>query len=228
MHPTIRAVVADRASHRGGRQIYQPSTSEVDQDMMRHSICLATEAAEHGEYPYGAVIARKDVIVAEATNRVVRDGDVTRHAEMVAISEAQKVLGSTSLDDCTIYSNAEPCALCSYAIRESRISRVVYGLSSPIMGGVSRWNILTDQQLSGTMPEVFAPPPRVLHNFLCEEADGALRRASPLMWAFIRSQNIFAIRPHERETLDSRRRIVEPLMRFLRTELFDRFGRGRT
>jgi tRNA(adenine34) deaminase len=195
--------------------------------MMRRSICLATEAAEHGEYPYGAVITHKGAIVAEATNRIVRDRDVTRHAEMVAISEAQKVLGSTSLDDCTIYSNAEPCALCSYAIRESRISRVVYGISSPLMGGVSRWNILSDRQLSGTMPEVFAPPPGVLHNFLCEEADGALRRASPVMWAFIRSRNIFTTIPQERETSNSQRRTTGALMRFLRTELFDRFGRGR-
>ena len=55
-------------------------------------------------------------------------------AEVVAISEAQKTVGSTNLDDCTIYANVEPCALCSYAIRESRIARVVYAMRSPIMG----------------------------------------------------------------------------------------------
>ena len=207
--------------------MHQDGTSDVDRQMMRRSIGLATEAAKHGEYPFGAVIARRDIIVAEATNRIVRDGDVTRHAEMVAISEAQKALGSTSLDDCTIYSNAEPCALCSFAIRESRISRVVYGISSPVMGGESRWNILTDGQLSGAIPEVFAPPPGVLHNFLCEEADGAIRRAAPVMWAFTRSRNIFTAGPHEREILNSRGRTADALMRFLRTELFDRFGRGR-
>jgi len=52
--------------------------------------------------------------------------------------------------------SAEPCR---YAIRESRIGRVVYGLRSPHMGGVSKWPILPDQDLSNTMPEVFAAPP---------------------------------------------------------------------
>ena len=69
---------------------------------------------------------------------------MTRHAEVVAISAAQKALGTVSLDDCTIYVSAEPCAYCCYAIRESRIGRVVYGLTSPHMGGVSKWPVLTD------------------------------------------------------------------------------------
>jgi hypothetical protein len=58
-------------------------------------------------------------------------------------------------------STIEPCAMCSYAIRESRIGRVMFGLRSPVMGGNTRWNILTDRGLSSTLPEVFAPPPDV-------------------------------------------------------------------
>jgi tRNA(adenine34) deaminase len=58
--------------------------------------------------------------VAESINKVTHDGDVTRHAEVAAISQAQKTLGTVSLEDCEIYLNAEPCALCSYAIRETR------------------------------------------------------------------------------------------------------------
>lgn len=54
--------------------------------------------------------------MAESTNRVSRDRDVTRHAEVVAISMAQKQLSTISLDDCEIYVNAEPCAFCLYAI----------------------------------------------------------------------------------------------------------------
>jgi len=69
---------------------------------------------------------------------VSQDRDVTRHAEAVALTEAQRTLGCTSLDDCTLYANVEPCALCSYAIREARIGRVVYGVSSPVMGGHPR------------------------------------------------------------------------------------------
>ena len=98
-------------------------------------------------------------MVAQSINRVKHDSDVTRHAEVVAISAAQRALGSTSLDDCVIYSSAEPCVFCSYAIRESRIGRIVYGLHSPHMGGLSKWNVLGDEGISRNMPEVFAPPP---------------------------------------------------------------------
>ena len=56
-------------------------------------------------------------MIAESINRVKQGKDVTRHAEVVAISGAQKALATTSLDDCEIYVNAEPCAFCAYAIR---------------------------------------------------------------------------------------------------------------
>jgi tRNA(adenine34) deaminase len=152
-----------------------------DQDMMRHCFGLAAKSAGQGEYPYAAVIVRKGKIVAETTNRVAQDGDVTRHAEMVAICMAQKALGSTDLSDCTIYANMEPCAFCSYMIRESRIAKVAFSMRSPVMGGASRWNILGDRVLSDTMPEVFAPPPVLLAEFLCEEGDAALRRSAPIV-----------------------------------------------
>ena len=102
---------------------------DVDARMMRRCIALSVESGREGEYPYGVVIVRDGAPVTESTNRVSRERDVTRHAEVVAISAAQKALGTVSLDDCTIYVSAEPCAYCCYAIRESRIGRVVYGLS---------------------------------------------------------------------------------------------------
>jgi tRNA(Arg) A34 adenosine deaminase TadA len=75
-------------------------------------------------------------------------GPLSRHAEMVAMSAAQQRLRTRALHDCTLYSTVEPCAMCSYAIRESRIGRVIFGLHSPVMGGHSRWNILMDETLS--------------------------------------------------------------------------------
>ena len=129
--------------------------------MMRRCVALAQSAGSRGEYPFAAVIGRRGEFICESLNMVRNEGDVTRHAEMVAISSAQKKLRSTSLDQCTIYSTIEPCAMCSYAIRESRIGRVIFCLRSPVMGGNSRWNILTDAGLSSTLPEVFASPPDV-------------------------------------------------------------------
>jgi len=111
---------------------------------MRRCVTLAQSAAQSGEYPFAAVIARRGEFICESLNMVKVERDVTRHAEMVAISLAQKKLSSTSLDDCTLFSTIEPCAMCSYAIRESRISRVVFSLQSPVMVGYARWNILTD------------------------------------------------------------------------------------
>jgi tRNA(adenine34) deaminase len=206
-----------------------------DARLMRRCFALAIEAAKQGEYPYAAIIARNGQVVVERTNRVARDRDVTRHAEVVAISDAQKATGRTSLDDCVMYMNAEPCAFCSYAIRESRIAKVVYGMRSPLMGGVSRWNILGDPTLSDAMPEVFAPPPDIVHDFLCDEADAALWRAAPLAWIFIRRRRLFDTTPQAsadgvRFAATRRARghlaLPELLMRLLRTRFFDRFGRG--
>src|SRR3982750_4130109 len=124
-----------------------------DAEMMRRAIALAGRSGQEGEYPYGVLICRGGNVIAESINRVAHERDVTRHAEVVAISEAQIKLDSVSLDDCTIYVSAEPCAYCCYAIRESRIGRVVYGLTSPTMGGVSKWPVLIAKDLSDTMPD---------------------------------------------------------------------------
>ena len=210
----------------------KPTAPASDENMMRHCFALAEKSADQGEYPYAAVIVRDGIIVAETTNKVAHDHDVTRHAELVAICQAQEALGSTDLSDCTIYANMEPCAFCSYAIRESRIAKVVFSLRSPVMGGASRWNILGDRRLSDTMPEVFAPPPVLLAEFMCEESDATLRRSAPLVWAFMRARGLMA-KPSPGDPAhagaDTRARgfsaAAEWIMRLLRKNFFDRFGR---
>src|SRR5688572_18410542 len=117
-------------------------TDETDRRLMVQCIELSRASGDAGEYPYAAVISLDGRAIAESINRVKQDRDVTRHAEVCAIQVAQRTLGSVSLDDCTIYVNAEPCAYCCYAIRESRIGRVMFGLKSPHMGGLSKWNVL--------------------------------------------------------------------------------------
>jgi tRNA(adenine34) deaminase len=109
---------------------------------------------------------------------------------------------------------------------------VVFGLSSPVMGGFSRWNILGDDALSSTIAEAFAAPPEIHAGFLAEEADTALRRAAPLMWAVTRARGVF--RPEvdtsrvEQARLNggARRNFREYMMRMLRALLFDGFGRA--
>jgi tRNA(adenine34) deaminase len=159
--------------------------------MMRRCVALAQSASSTREYPFAAVIGRRGEFICESFNMVRNERDVTRHAEMVAISSAQKKLGSTSLDECTIYSTIEPCAMCSYAIRESRIGRVIFGLRSPVMGGNSRWNILTDAGLSSTLPEVFASPPDVVSGCLHDEVQKVFQKRNPFIWEFVKARRIF-------------------------------------
>ena len=77
--------------------------NDLDLRMMVRCISLSRDSIAAGELPFGCVICHDGEVVSEATNRVARDGDVTRHAEMVAMSEAQRVLGTRRLSRCTLY-----------------------------------------------------------------------------------------------------------------------------
>ncbi len=162
----------------------------LDLELMHRCIALGASSVNEGEYPFAAVIASNGSFLCESINRVKRDRDVNRHAEVIAVSKAQLARG-TNLSDCTIYSTVEPCAQCSYAIREARIGRVVYGLRSPLMGGHSRWNILSDPNLSRVLPEVFPPAPEVVSGFLHEEVEALFYSWNPLIWHAIKARGIF-------------------------------------
>jgi hypothetical protein len=73
--------------------------------MMARCIELSRIAVGKGEYPFGTVIAMDGKIVAEAINRTVREGDLTRHAEVIALSHAPKTIGLEKLRFCTLYSS---------------------------------------------------------------------------------------------------------------------------
>jgi tRNA(adenine34) deaminase len=142
----------------------------ADARLMRRCFELARAAVGRRELPFGSVVARDGVELSGEANGVREARDVTRHAEVCAIVSAQQRLGRASLEGCTLYTNVEPCAFCSYAIREARIARVVFALASPVMGGASRWDVLQDPGLSRELPEVFAPAPEVVAGYMAEEA----------------------------------------------------------
>jgi tRNA(adenine34) deaminase len=205
------------------------ASDSFDHEMMQRCIEIAVQSGRNGEYPYGAVITRAGKVIVESTNRVAHEHDVTRHAEAESISLAQKILGTISLSDCVLYATSEPCVYCSYAIRESRLGRVVYALHSPYMGGLSRWNVLTDEGLSEKMPEVFDPPPEVVSGFMAEETEQALLAWNPLVWGFIKRRGLFTTGPHGRfaapQPTKVSKRVVRHLMPILRRLVYDRFGR---
>jgi tRNA(adenine34) deaminase len=94
----------------------------------------AAEAA--GEVPVGCVIVRGGDVVACTHNRTIADHDPTAHAEMLAIREAARTLGTERLADCDIYVTLEPCAMCAGALAFARIRRLYYGASDPKGGAV--------------------------------------------------------------------------------------------
>jgi tRNA(adenine34) deaminase len=87
----------------------------------------ARAAGEAGEVPIGAVILRQGAVIARGANRTLRDNDATTHAEMVAIRDASRILGSWRLDGCTLVVTVEPCAMCAGAIVLARVDRVIFG-----------------------------------------------------------------------------------------------------
>jgi tRNA(Arg) A34 adenosine deaminase TadA len=136
---------------------------------MRRALELAAQAAEAGEVPVGAVVTLGDEIVAEACNAMRGSNDPTAHAEMEAIRAAGARLGSSRLDDCTLWVTLEPCAMCAAAVAVARLKALRFAAEDPKGGGV----------IHG--PRMFAQPtchhwPDVLGGIGEEEAAKLLRR----------------------------------------------------
>lgn len=164
-----------------------------DLELMRRCFELARHASQNGELPFGAIVAHKGKVIAEAANWVSREGDITRHAELVAISEAQRILKRKRLSDCVLYSIVEPCPMCSFPTREARIGRVVFALTSPLMGGYSKWNVLSDESLSGKLPEVFGAVPEIVSGLCLQEAEQIWSEWNPIAWRFIKRRGCFGV-----------------------------------
>jgi tRNA(adenine34) deaminase len=99
----------------------------TDEFWMDAVLALCAEALARGDCPVAAVIVRDGAIVGEGQNRVATGGDPTAHAEVEAIRDAARRLGTPDLSGATLYSAMEPCPMCCWAIREARIARVVLG-----------------------------------------------------------------------------------------------------
>ncbi|BEP30438.1 tRNA adenosine(34) deaminase TadA [Helicovermis profundi] len=103
---------------------------------MKEAIIEAKKAYKLGEVPIGAVIVKNGEIIARSFNKKEIKKDPTSHAEIEVIKEATSKLNSWRLTDCDIYVTLEPCLMCSGAIYQSRIRRLVYGAKDIKMGMV--------------------------------------------------------------------------------------------
>ena len=97
-------------------------------DFMRAALKLAEDGIRSGRGgPFGCVIVRRGVIVGRGQNAVTSTNDPTAHAEIVAIRDAARTLGTFQLADCELYTSCEPCPMCLAAIYWARIPTVFYG-----------------------------------------------------------------------------------------------------
>ncbi len=101
----------------------------VDETFMLEAIKEAQEAKDRGDWPFGAVVVQEGRVVGRGHTKDKTGGDVTEHAEVVALREACKLLRTNDLSNCAIYCSNEPCLMCAAAIFQAHIPQVFIGAS---------------------------------------------------------------------------------------------------
>ena len=139
----------------------------TDFELMGLALEEAAKAAALGEVPVGAVVARHGEVVATAHNTRETEKNALHHAELLAIDAACKALGGWRLWQCELFVTLEPCPMCSGAIINSRLKRVVHGARDPKAG------------CCGSLTDLFALPfnhhPVIESGLLEDEAQALLR-----------------------------------------------------
>ena len=118
------------------KRIYQSQLQRDDLFYMKLAYNEAIKAWEEDEIPVGAVIEHDGQIIASAHNRVEATRDPTAHAEILAISQACHFVKDWRLNGASLYVTKEPCPMCSGALMLARLTRIVYALPDPEMGGL--------------------------------------------------------------------------------------------
>lgn len=101
----------------------------MNQKYLTRAIKMAEENIERGGGPFGALIAKDGIIIAEEANRVTPDNDPTAHAEILAIRAAAKKLNTWDLSGCELYASCEPCPMCLGAVYWAHIEKVYFAAS---------------------------------------------------------------------------------------------------
>ncbi|MFN5515694.1 MAG: nucleoside deaminase [Cyanobacteriota bacterium] len=101
------------------------------------ALTLAQEAGAAGDVPVGAVVVSQEgTVLAEAANRKQRDSNPVAHAEILALEQASRVLGTWHLETCRLYVTLEPCPMCAGALLQARLGLLVYGAADPKAGAI--------------------------------------------------------------------------------------------
>ena len=120
-----------------------------DEHFMRLALREAERAAKHDDVPIGAVVVREGEALGVAGNERELRADPTAHAEVLALRDAARRLGSWRIEDSVLYVTLEPCAMCAGAIVLARVTRVVYGAADPKAGAAgSVLDVLGERRLN--------------------------------------------------------------------------------
>ncbi len=131
-------------------------------------MAIEIAAGDDRDLPVGAVIVQNDNLVCSARNRKEELNDVTAHAEIVALREAARLVGSWRLNEMVLYTTLEPCPMCAEAILQSRIAKVVFGAYDPLSGALgSAFNLYAKKRIY--------PIPQVLGGIMEDECSTLLK-----------------------------------------------------
>ncbi len=124
-----------------------------NQYYMNIALKEARKAERFNEVPIGCVVVKDGKIISKAYNRKTLDNVATYHAEILAIEQACKRLKTWYLEDCVLYTTVEPCLMCTGAIVQARISKVVYGTKNEAFGYLSKIKSLKVEVIEGILQE---------------------------------------------------------------------------
>ncbi len=142
-----------------------PLTSGTQEAFMQQCIELGKQAKEQGESPVGSIITLGTEIIGRGIECNKKHNDITFHAEIEAIRRATEYLKSQDLSSCTMYTTHEPCIMCSYVIRQTKINTVIIGLMNKEVGGASSpYALLADTSITK-----WGKPPAIVSGVLEDE-----------------------------------------------------------
>ena len=131
---------------------------------MNLALQLAQQAADQGEVPVGAlVVTARGQVIGKGYNQTEKLGDVTAHAEMLALTAATQTLGGKYLTECTMYVTLEPCVMCAGALAWAQLDRIVFG-AFEAKRGFSRFQ-----------PSLLHPKTQIVSGILEKEAEALLK-----------------------------------------------------
>jgi tRNA(adenine34) deaminase len=137
-------------------ELFEDEDEDEDVYFMRLALREAERALEHEDVPVGAVLVRGGEVLASAHNERELRGDPTAHAEILALREGSRTLGTWRLLDCSLYVTLEPCAMCAGAIVLGRVPRVLFGATDPKAGAAGSVLDVLGEPRMNHRPEVLS------------------------------------------------------------------------